>query len=301
MSKAWFNKMLCALVVTGCATPPATRPTSLPAAAQAQPAFASTPSQVPAKSIHERPEWREHFRAERVSGTIAIFDSADGSTSCSDAALCSRATIPASTFKIPNSMIALENGILEHADSVMRWDGKPYPIEDWNHDQTLRSAIRVSCVPCFQAVARQIGDAKMKEWLTKLDYGNRDTSGGVDRFWLTGGLRISPLQQIDFLRRFEQGQLPISKRTAETVRDIITLDVGENHVLLGKTGLIQPPEFPEIAGWFVGWLELSERRVFFATLLQGHENGVDFKGARRRLTERVLRALQLLPAGAARG
>jgi len=248
----------------------------------------------------DRPELSEHFKAEQVSGSIALFDSADNSLSCSDVSLCNKATIPASTFKIPNSMIALETGVVEDAETVLPWDGKKYPVEEWNHNNTLRSAIRVSCVPCYQAIARKVGAERMKDWVTKLDYGNHDISGPVDQFWLNGGLRISPLQQIDFLRRFDAGKLPISKRTAETVRDIITLDVGQNHILRGKTGLNQPPDFPELAAWFVGWLELGERRVFFATIINAHAKDVDVKPARRRVTERVLRALNLLPADATR-
>ncbi len=245
-----------------------------------------------------RPELRAHFQAEQVSGTIALFDSADGSLSCSDVALCSKPTIPASTFKIANSMIALETGVVEDAETVLPWDGKTYPVSEWNQNNTLRSAIRVSCAPCFQAIARKIGPERMKEWVIKLDYGNHDTSGPVDQFWLTGPLRISPLQQIDFLRRFDAGKLPISTRTAETVRDVITLDVGQSHVLRGKTGLNQPPDFPELAAWFVGWLELGERRIFFATLINAHAKDVDVKPTRRRVTERVLRSLQLLPGDA---
>jgi len=140
----------------------------------------------------------------------------------------------------------------------------------------------------------------MQVWVNKLDYGNKDISGSIDQFWLTGGLRISALQQIDFLKRFDSGQLPISARTADTVRDLITLDVGQHHVLYGKTGLEQPPEFPELAAWFVGWLELGQRRVFFATIINGHGKDIDVKPVRRRVTERVLRALHVLPEDATR-
>jgi beta-lactamase class D len=145
-------------------------------------------------------------------------------------------------------MIALETGVVEHQDTVLPWDGQHYPVEAWNQDNTLRTAIQVSCVPCFQAIARKIGPERMAEWVSRLDYGNRDVSGGVDRFWLAGGLRISPLQQLDYLRRLAENELPISERTAEIVLDIITLDVGPTHVLRGKTGLSMPPDEPMEAG-----------------------------------------------------
>jgi beta-lactamase class D len=251
-------------------------------------------------SVRERPELREHFQAEQVTGAIALYDTADGTFTCSDVTLCNKSTIPASTFKIAHSIIALETGVVEDPETVLPWDGKTYSVDAWNRNNTLRTAVRVSCAPCFQAIARKIGPERMQAWVTKLDYGNKDISGPIDQFWLNGPLRISPLQQIDFLRRFDSGKLPISARTAETVRDLITLDVGQNHVLYGKTGLSQPPDFPELAAWFVGWIELGARRVFFATIINGHAKDIDVKPARRNVTERVLRLLKLLPQDATR-
>lgn len=235
-----------------------------------------------------------------MSGTIAIYDSGDGKLACSDVALCTRPVLPASTFKIANTMIGLETGVLEDAETKMPWDGKEYPVADWNHDNTLRTAIRVSCVPCFQAVAREVGAARMKEWLDRLDYGNHDIAGGIDQFWLRGGLRISPVQQIDFLRRFEADKLPISHRTSEIVHDVLTLDVGPEHVLVGKTGLQEPPNAEQLTAWFVGFVELGKRRVFFATLINHVDAGTDVKPLRRRVTESVLRSIDALPADAAR-
>jgi beta-lactamase class D len=287
----WFPSLL---LVLSCARSPAQPPAAAP-----PPPVASAPAGpsavAPAAGPRERPELRRFFEAERVTGAIALFDSADGVTSCSDLERCQKGTIPASTFKIPNSMIALETGVVEDSETLLPWDGKHYSVETWNQDHTLRTAIQVSCVPCFKAIARKVGQERMAEWVKRLDYGNRDISGGIDRFWLSGGLRISPLQQLDFLRRFDGNKLPISERTAEIVRDIITLDVGPSHVLRGKTGSAMPPDEPVEAGWFVGWVELGERRVFFATLIDSHEKDVEILPLRRRLTEAVLRDQKLLP------
>ena len=248
----------------------------------------------------EHLEWRAHFAAEHVAGTIALFDTTEGKVACSDVALCQKPTIPASTFKIPNSMIALESSVVQDAETPLPWDGTHYTVPEWNQNNTLRTAVQVSCVPCFQALARKVGPQRMQEWLVKLNYGNQDMSGGIDQFWLTGELRVSPVQQVEFLRRFDNGALPISKRTAETVRDLITLDVGQNYTLLGKTGSARPPDVSELAAWFVGWLELGSRKVYFATLINACEPGIDPKPTRRAVTERVLKALQLLPSDAAK-
>jgi len=236
------------------------------------------------------PELDKELEAERVTGSIALFDTQDGRLACSNIAKCQEAVLPASTFKIPHSMIALETGAVESPDTILPWDHQSYSNEDWNQDLKFRDAFRLSCVPCYRDIARKVGPAAEQEWLNKLGYGNRDMSGSADMFWLRGGLRISPAEQIDFLRRFDGNELPISDRTADWVRDIMTLDVTESYVLRGKTGSTSPPEQPRELGWFVGWLELGERRVFFATLLDGHAPGVEFGALRRRVTERALHA-----------
>src|SRR6478752_4356113 len=236
------------------------------------------------------PELGKELEAEHVTGTVALFDSKDGVMRCIYVKLCAEAVSPASTFNIPHSMVALEVGLVDDPDTVLPWDHQQYSNENWNQDLKFRDAFRLSCVPCYRAIARKVGDAGEHEWLEKLSYGNRDSSGGVDKFWLWGGLRISALEQIDFLRRFDGDKLPISSRTADIVRDIMTLDVTENYVLRGKTGSETPPDHPRELYWFVGWLELGERRVFFATLLTGHAPNVDPLPARRAVIERILRS-----------
>lgn len=240
------------------------------------------------------PELDSFFVAERVTGTIALFDTQGGVLGCSNVEKCNTAYLPASTFKIPHSMVALEAGVVEGPDTILPWDRQDYSVVDWNQDLRFREAFRLSCLPCYRAIARRVGQAAEQDWVNRLDYGNRDSSGGVDMFWVRGGLRITPLQQIDFLRRFDGNRLPISERTADLVRDIMTLDVTEDYVLRAKTGSAMPPDEPHEAGWFVGWLERGERRIFFALLIDGHAQGVDVRPLRRVLTERVLRSKGLL-------
>jgi beta-lactamase class D len=246
--------------------------------------------------IKARPELATAFAEERVKGGIAVFDSASGELVASDPELAKRPFHPASTFKIPHAAVALELGVLESPDSSMPWDGEYSKVEEWNRDHTLRTAMQVSCVPCFRRLARAIGPEREQEWLRKLDYGNRDASGPVDLFWLSGPLRISAVEQLDFLRRLDTGKLPISPRTLDIVKDVIALDVRESHVLYGKTGLSGPPDADAELGWFVGFVALERRSVYFATLVTGRAEDVDIVPVRRRVTERVLRSLGALPA-----
>lgn len=248
------------------------------------------------RPVAVRPELARAFEEERIQGGIALFDTATNELFASDPALARQPFHPASTFKIPHTAIALELGLLEDPESRMPWDGQYSTNAEWNRDHTLRTAMQVSCVPCFQRIARSIGPEREREWLQKLDYGNRDAGGKIDTFWLTGALRTSEIEQLDFLRRLDTGKLPISTRTLDIVKDVIALDVRESYVLYGKTGLIGPPEVEAEVGWFVGFVALEKRSVYFATVVTGHPADVDVMPVRRRVTERVLRGLGVLPA-----
>jgi len=281
----------------GCAARPAPNASApsltVNAPAAANSAHASTPNAAE-NVMKPLPQALSALSAEGVTGVIALFDSESGSLYCSDEARCAREYLPASTFKVPLTAIALETGVVSDAETVLPWDGKPYSNSDWNRDNTLRSAVQTSCEPCFREIARKIGASPVHEWLTRFEYGNRDT-GGSEIFWLRGALRITPLQQIDFLRRLDAGKLPLSEHTLDVLRDVITLDVTPEYVLRGKTGSAQPPDESMEISWFVGFVELGARRVFFATALDGHSPGIDPLPARRRVTERVLGELGDLP------
>jgi beta-lactamase class D len=191
-------------------------------------------------AIAERPELGAELTAERVSGTVALFDSTDNVLVCSDKERCRRRYLPASTFKIANSIIGLETGALSDPETLLKWDGTSYSVPEWNQDLTLRRAVQVSCLPCFQGIARDVGEPRMREWLARLEYGNQDVSGGVDRFWVWGGLRISPIEQLDFLRRLDSGKLPIDGRVRDTVIDLITLDVRDDSSALSAAPISRP-------------------------------------------------------------
>lgn len=241
------------------------------------------------------PELARYFRDAHVEGSIALYDTSEQRVVCSDGPRCKAAYLPASTFKIANSLIGLENGAISSADSVLPWDGQNHAVADWNQDHTLRTGFQASCVPCFQQVARLVGESSMQSWLKRLDYGNTDMTGGLDVFWLKGGLRITPLEQLDFLWRLDAGLLEVRPTSRAIVLDIMELEHGPEYILRGKTGLALPPDSDRDVGWFVGWVERRERRVYFATVIDGHPPEVDLVTTRRALTERILRDRKLLP------
>ena len=190
-------------------------------------------SLLPARSFAnvspQRSEFREdlakRFIAEGTVGTFVGYKVDDYLIVASDKNRSGEAMLPASTFKIPNSLIALETGVVADTDKeVFKWDGVKRSIEPWNKDHTMRSAFAASAVPVYQDIARRIGAERMQKYLDLFEYGNRDIGGGIDQFWLTGDLRIDPMQQVDFVDRLRRGVLPVSKRSQELVRDILRGD-----------------------------------------------------------------------------
>jgi beta-lactamase class D len=169
-----------------------------------------------------------------------------------------QAYIPASTFKIPNTLIALEEGVIVDQFETIRWDGVNRSYDPWNGDQTLATAFRSSCVWCYQYLARQIGDDTYKRYLENFQYGNEKTGKDVATFWLDGDLRVSAAQQIEFLRKMVFERLPVKKRSIEILKDIMLVDSVPGYKLWGKTGWQGPH------GWFVGYVEADDKVWFFA-------------------------------------
>jgi beta-lactamase class D len=225
------------------------------------------PSRSLANVAPQRSEIREdlvkRFTDEGTVGTFVGYKIDDYLLIASDKERSGQAMLPASTFKIPNSLIALETGVVEDPDKdVFKWDGVVRSIEGWNKDHTLRSAIAASAVPVYQEIARRIGVERMQKYVDLFEYGNRDIGGGIDQFWLTGNLRIDPVQQVDFVDRLRRGALPVSKRSQELVRDILPVTKSGDAVIRAKTGLLGAEVGKPSLGWVVGWAEKGASTVF---------------------------------------
>lgn len=219
-----------------------------------------------------RPDLAKHFTDAGTAGTFVGYKTKDYLIIASDPDRSGQAFRPASTFKIANSLIALETGVVADPDKdVFKWDGVTRDIEAWNHDHTLRSAIAASVVPVYQEIARRIGSERMQKYLDLVDYGNHNIGGGIDQFWLTGDLRIDPIQQIDFVDRLRRGALPISARSQELVRDILPVTKIGDAVIRAKTGLLGAEIGKPTLGWLVGWAEKEGAQTVFALNLDIRE------------------------------
>ncbi len=206
------------------------------------------------------PELGQHFESEKVTGTFVLFDVQKDTMTVFNRPRAEERFVPASTFKIVNSLIGLKVGAVRDVDEVLPYGGKRQPIAAWEKDMSLRDGIRVSNVPVFQELARRIGLVRMAENVKTFRYGNQQIGDVVDRFWLDGPLKISALEQTEFLARLAGGKLPVEAKDLNAVEEI-TLQQrqeGEAVQLHAKTGW-QPP-----IGWWVGWFRRGDRLFTFA-------------------------------------
>jgi beta-lactamase class D len=174
---------------------------------------------------------------------FVLFDEKTGNI-VRDGDVCSTRLPPASTFKIPHAIAALDSGVITGADAVIKYDGAPRDYATWRHDHTLASAMRYSVVWYFQEIARRLGMDRERSYLQRLEYGNADPSSGLTTFWLGESLRISPDEQLAFLRRLYSNRLPVSAVAMQTVRDIL---VQKNGTITNATG-----DHPFDAPWPAG-------------------------------------------------
>ena len=219
----------------------------------------------------ESSEVRELFKRAGVRGTFVLYDIDDNQFTGHNQARANERFIPASTFKIPNSLIGLSVGAVKSVDEVLPYGNKPQLFDVWEKDMGLRDAIVLSNVPIYQELARRIGLKQMQESVSILDYGNKDIGTLVDAFWLEGPLKISAVEQARFLAKLAQSELPLSKNIQKTVREIVLLEQGENWQLYGKTGWQNAPD-PGV-GWWVGWVRKAGRIYTFALNIDIQDSG----------------------------
>ncbi len=257
-----------------------------------------TPSPSSASTqIKSEPETIEldlapHFEARNVAGAFLLFDANANQYQGYNFPRHTNPYLPASTFKILNSLIGLETGVVADEEEIIPWDGEVRFYDAWNQDHSMRSAIAVSAVWFYQELARRIGTAQMQEWVSKAEYGNQNITGNIDSFWLDGDLRITIQEQIDFLRRLQADELPFSERSLEIVKDITILEETEAYTLRGKTGSALRFE-PQI-GWFVGYLEKDGNAYFFATNIEKANAQGALGQVSQEITLDILTELELL-------
>ena len=242
-----------------------------------------------ATAPQERPDWSAFFAAADARGTIVVLDTRANQELLLvyDAERARRRYSPASTFKIPHSLFALDAGILRDEFQVLPWDGVKRPNAAWNADQDLRSAMRNSTVWVYERFAAQLGEQREVDYMRQIEYGNAVATGDKP-FWVEGELAISAHEQIAFLRRLYRNALPFRVEHQRLVKDVMINQAGNDWILRAKTG------WSGKVGWWVGWVEWPSGPVFFALNIDTPKR-LDDLPKRQDITRKILRSLAALP------
>ncbi|SBS37736.1 Beta-lactamase OXA-2 precursor [Marinomonas spartinae] len=225
------------------------------------------------------------FADSQVEGTVVI-ENLDGSKRyVYNQSRAHTKLAVASTFKIPNTLIGVDEHLVTGKSSVFEWDGKEHDIKAWNQNQTLASAFQVSCVWCYQDIAKKVGAEKYKAYIKAMHYGALPDQFDVQTFWLDGTLKLTAYEQVNFLKRLYHHELTFSDNAFHVLKDIMLAEKTENYSMYAKSGWARRVESP--VGWYVGYVESRSGVWFFATNLAVKD--AKHLSLRKAMTVRALR------------
>jgi beta-lactamase class D len=237
---------------------------------------------------------KAYFDKYHVTGTFGLYDNGTSEFLIYDLSrFKDSAYLPASTFKIVNSLVALETGRADNEKMLIKWDGRVrvFPGGDtataWNKDLTMEEAFKVSAVPYYQEIARRIGKDTMQRWIDSLKYGNKKIGGAIDTFWLDNSLKITADEEMGLVKKLYFGQLPFQKRTQDIVKRLMMQEDNANYKLAYKTGW-GFRENGNALGWIVGWIEENKHPYFFVMNVEGPAN-TDMKPIRIEILKAILK------------
>jgi Beta-lactamase class D len=217
---------------------------------------------------------------------------------------CNKRFSPCSTFKIPNTLIGLQSGVIPDTSFIFKYDSIMHPkdsaklanepFKHWYQDLSLKMAFKYSCVWDYQELARNVGLKRMKKYVTDLNYGNKDISSGLDSFWLCGSLQISINEQIDFLKRLYLYKLNgFTDNNIQAVKDIMLNETTSEYKLYGKTGSGTCVDH-KVIGWYVGFIETDSGMKIFAMNVIVNSYGDLKNNFQVQLTKKLLKELEII-------
>lgn len=211
-------------------------------------------------------EFQTILDSANITGSVLLLDPESKTYYSNNFERAKKGFLPASTFKIANSIIALELGNVKDEASILKWDSIERNVANWNKDLTLGEAFRYSCVPCYQALARKAGVKNLRNQLDKIEFpGMVFDSSSIDMFWLQGESNISQFQQIEFLQKLKNKELNLKASTYKIMKSVMQNEVTSTYTIYGKTGLAIRDT--TTYGWYVGYVEKGAKTYYFASNL----------------------------------
>jgi D-alanyl-D-alanine dipeptidase len=241
--------------------------------------------------IEENKDWKRFFDAAKVTGGIVVYDLRANKFTVFDRARMDKGFVPASTSKIIHSLIFLDSGAVKDENEVFKWDGVKRFAPEWNKDHNLRTAFQVSAAWFYVEASKRITRETMQKYYDSVGYGNRNTNGFGDAYWVKGDLRITPREQVELLLRLYENDLPFKQQTLDLVKDIMIAEKTDSYILRGKTGWSGDAYTPQV-GWWIGYVERAQNAYFFAIELD--MKGFEDAEKRKTITKEILKSLKII-------
>lgn len=243
-------------------------------------------------NVTEDKSLKSYFDAQNVNGCFALFDNGQGHFSIYNLVRYrDSAYLPASTFKIINSLVGIQTGRVKDSSTVIRWDGITRNIKEWNQDLTMNQAFHLSSVPWYQELARQIRKDTMQEWLDTLGYASskgRAVINKIDTFWLDNSVKITADEQLGLVKKLYFNQLPFYNRTHEIVKSMMIQEDNSDYRLSYKTGWAHTEKGNSL-GWIIGWIEENKHPYFFVLQVESPDKNYDMVPARISILKNILK------------
>ena len=235
----------------------------------------------------------------RISGSSTVYDYKAQKWIYSDTADSRNETLPASTFKVVNLLIALETGVIRDENEVVKWVGEVDTVlygyrPEIYKDMTVKDAFEQSAGWVFIELAKRIGKENYRYYLEKCKYGNQKLSERGDDFWNFGAFGITPVNQINFLKAVYEEKAPFSTRNLAILKRVMISEQTNDYVIRSKTGWTRYDG--KDTGWWVGYVERKDNVYFFATRIQKSRTVLNpnFGSCRKEITKKILRQLGAL-------
>lgn len=248
-------------------------------------------------NVDEDRSLEKYFTENNVRGCFGLYNNATNQfTFYNKKRFTDSSYLPASTFKIVNSLIGLQTGVISSDSMVLKWDGVQRRIADWNKDLTMYEAFRVSAVPYYQEVARRIGKDRMEYWMDTVNYGagSKDTAfqitTAIDTFWLDNTLKLTPDEELGLVKMLYFNQLPFFKTYQEKVKKAMLFENETTYRLAYKTGWGKKENGDHLA-WIVGWVEENNHPYFFVLNFESADINADIPTIRMKMLKGILQQL----------
>ncbi|EMB9932038.1 OXA-24 family carbapenem-hydrolyzing class D beta-lactamase [Acinetobacter baumannii] len=212
---------------------------------------------------------KSYFDEAQTQGVIIIKEGKNLSTYGNALARANKEYVPASTFKMLNALIGLENHKAT-TNEIFKWDGKKRTYPMWEKDMTLGEAMALSAVPVYQELARRTGLELMQKEVKRVNFGNTNIGTQVDNFWLVGPLKITPVQEVNFADDLAHNRLPFKLETQEEVKKMLLIKEVNGSKIYAKSGW-EMGVTPQV-GWLTGWVEQANgKKIPFSLNLEMKE------------------------------